>query len=203
MRGMRYPMPPRPGMGPPRYRGPYPPPPRGSMPFSAPQSPVMPHRFSDHDDYRVHHNQLHGDYDFSPAPVHPSDFTPDHFPDPSGSPPSMTPAMSASTTMTTTTVTSASASVASAVSNETSTTSNRDNERQNSIDDGGCDDDSCDAATRDNPDATSDRRDVLDFNDEHLDEERELPKTFTKARPFSEQRENKFTSTLRRLSTVR
>lgn len=31
----------------------------------------------------------------------------------------------------------------------------------------------------------------------------ELPKTFHKARPFSEHRENKFTSTLRRLSTVR
>lgn len=47
-------------------------------------------------------------------------------------------------------------------------------------------------------------RDVTcDANDEQLDEERELPKTFTKARPFSEQRENKFTSTLRRLSTVR
>lgn len=37
-------------------------------------------------------------------------------------------------------------------------------------------------------------------SDEELDE---LPKTFQKARPFSEQRENKFTSTLRRLSTVR
>jgi len=202
MRGMRYPMPPRPGMGPPRFRGPYPPPPRGSMPFSAPQSPVMPHRFSDHDDYRVHqfpHNQHHADYDFGPAPLHPADFTPDHFP--SGSPPSMTPPMSAMTP--TSASASVSAAAAAAASNETSTTSHRDNERQNSIDDGGCDDnDSCDAS-RDHQDATLDRRDVGDFNDEQLDEERELPKTFTKARPFSEQRENKFTSTLRRLSTVR
>ena len=46
IRGIRYPMPPRPGMGPPRFRYPYPPP-RQSMPFSAPQSPVMPHRFND------------------------------------------------------------------------------------------------------------------------------------------------------------
>ncbi len=35
------------------------------------------------------------------------------------------------------------------------------------------------------------------------DEERELPKTFQKAKPFGEHRENKFTSTLRRLSTIR
>lgn len=35
------------------------------------------------------------------------------------------------------------------------------------------------------------------------DEDRELPKTFNKAKPFGEHRENKFTSTLRRLSTIR
>ena len=51
-RGMRYPMPPRPGMGPPRFRYPYPPAPRQTMPFSAPQSPVLSHRFTD-EDYRV------------------------------------------------------------------------------------------------------------------------------------------------------
>lgn len=35
------------------------------------------------------------------------------------------------------------------------------------------------------------------------DEERELPKAFQKAKPFGERKENKFTSTLRRLSTIR
>ena len=64
----------------------------------------------------------------------------------------------------------------------------------------GCAVDICDKAPpRDNNDVTPQVASLADFTDEQLDEERELPRTFTKARPS----ENKFTSTLRRLSTVR
>ncbi len=66
----------------------------------------------------------------------------------------------------------------------------------------GCAVDICDKAPSrggDNSDVTPQVASLADFTDEQLDEERELPRTFAKARPS----ENKFTSTLRRLSTVR
>jgi hypothetical protein len=72
------------------------------MPFSAPQSPVMSNRFSDHDDLRVppHH------YDFVPG-MQPSEFPDDPFlPMADASPP---PALSAASGQ-----------------DETSTTSNHD-----------------------------------------------------------------------------
>jgi hypothetical protein len=160
------------------------------MPFSAPQSPVMSHRFSDNDDFRVHQPYHHpNDYDFSGNPSQSSHFQ-SEFPDDRFSPPAAGTAPTTST---------ANEPVLTAT-----TTSKRENDCRNLVgcessggggNNGGCDGDKSDDVTV--------VASMADFTDEQQDEERELPKTFTKARPFSEQRESKFTSTLRRLSTVR